>query len=90
MDLGEREFNLALSTYHHYFHYVKAFISVIRVEAMGKEGELGRTWALLEKACLRIPPWLLPCSFYKLFCHIGECLPDVAEGRIKRNAMSGV
>lgn len=28
-----------------------------------------------------------PCDFYKFFHHKGEYLPDVVEGRIKRNAM---
>lgn len=87
MDLGEREFNLALSTYHHYFHYVKASISVIRVEAVGKEGKLGRTWTSLEKAFA----FVFHHGYFRVAftnsCHIGECLPDVAEGRIKRNAM---
>ena len=28
-----------------------------------------------------------PCDFYKFFHHKGEYLPDVVEGKIKRNAM---
>ena len=31
-----------------------------------------------------------PCDFYQFFHHKGEYLPDVVEGRIKRNAMWSV